>query len=694
MKGAWIMKKILGVIGLSCLAFAWSCDWLNPAKPDRNPLLRDTIQTTVTIGTQGGSVVAPGLSMTIPTGVFTSNTGITVERSPAAWAHSDIAASDIYGVSFSKIPSDSLRLHIALHTGVSADSVDGYQIFIGYASHDSAGNPDTTFIICDSVERTGDTIYGAMTVRFTSSFSKRTLSPAVLLPPAVIIGAVKYYYCKNSTGGHFRAYGHWARVTPPDALLTDLEDAWTKLEAMGFDMSKWRATKSLLWWPFRCYIYPSNVIMIGMPDNSYAYFRPNPATRNWDEIGINARYVSRANTMRVSLGHEFFHAIQSCYLNEDYYGFRWFMEASSAWFETKMGTPGWIPTTIINSPKFYKDGLEGITASDQAFHGYPHFLFVAYLASKYGDAIVPAIWKEILLQSVSSGNAAAALQQTLYTTWAVQLADVYRDFIRAFVKGQILSYTRAVSELTTEDPWTISKADILNAAPRKTTAEFPDVSARMVSLTFTEDVKDVPLNTPYTLTFSPANANFVVYLMDDVSDDRPDIATIDAAHPEFVIPSVASYAGKTVLAVMVNTAKTNSAYSGRATGTLSNKVNYLDGTWTWNITPVSDGCNEWWGEAETFTIKLNDQDGTLMMLNTQDTDPIPASSYTVTPTAVTIKAGTDEDGFVMNGTIVDENTWRADLTIHSFKTDNTTNTEIPCTSTATVLSTRVTATVP
>jgi hypothetical protein len=635
-----------------------------------------------TIDAAGGTITNHSFSFSLPAGSYASSTRVTVSRDTAPWAYSDAAVSPLYTVIMSGTPAETITIKFSVVPSINRDSLDIVKLFAGYRSSDAT--TDTSYLIIDSTITNGDTITGIFRATIKPSVAKQSKSLKVsvgvvaLLPPALIFGALKYAYNKTSSVGNFIAYGHYAFTTPPDAVLNQLEDAYAKLNDMGFDMSLWRATKNWPWWPFRCYIYPSNVIGVGMSDNEYAFFRPNWISRNLDYMAINAKYLATARQMNACLGHEFFHAIQSCYNHEDNTTYRWIMEASSAWFETKMNGSGWIPVTVNNSPHFYAEGIEGVTASDKAFHGYPMFLFLGYLSDRFGDGVVTDIWKGIIGQSKGSYCAASAIDLAL-SAHTTTLDAAFRDFANKFTKGEVRSYWKSAGELSTVPMWTITKAVIDSGKELRATADFPDFSFHLLHIGFADDISQLAANTPFTFKSESRRSDFMVSLLDEESQPRVDIATVDSAHPEFTIPDIKTYANKSIVAVMVNTVKSNAQYTGKSSRTVSNGVNYLVGKWTWTITPVTDGCRQWSSSGETFRFGQTLTNGVLSLGNIDESTSLEMTSFTLSSTGFTINAGSESDGFVINSTIVDHDTWNGDLTLTTTTFDDLGN-EVPCTS--------------
>ncbi len=561
---------VMTLIVLSMILKGSACKDTSTTPADNNPSqLKWTNLGTKTLDASGGDAEFDNIKISIPQGNLSKPTNLVFSKSTNSWINSEDAVSDIYSVKFENSSENEMEFTVKLTAKENLESLDGIALMLAYEVNDEImGNKGYNFLPIDDIQIKGNVVTATIKAKIVSSyktFMKKNVepqvSPVVLLPPALIFQVLKSYYNKTSVEGNFKVYGHYALTDPPDEMLKTLEIVRTKLGDLGFDLKRWRDTKIWPWWPFRCYIYPSNTWVIGMSNNEYAFFRPNWISRNLDYLAINAKYIKGSNTLKVNLGHEFFHAIQSTYNHEQTTAYRWIMEASSAWFETIVSDRQWTPLTYRNSTQFYKDGIEGVTAKDKANHGYPSFILLKYLSDKFDNKIISDIWKEIDTQSFDERyNAARAIAMTVENTYKKPFNEEYSNFIHDFVQGKINSFSLDNIELLTQKEWSVSKADIIGGKEFKTSVDYPDLSAQMFLVNFNADLKDLTVDAPFTMKFNPADKNAIAYILNN-DDTRTDIAVINPDKPEFVIDKVKDYAGKSIMVVIVNT-NHNTDYSG------------------------------------------------------------------------------------------------------------------------------------
>ncbi|HYF73657.1 MAG TPA: MXAN_6640 family putative metalloprotease, partial [Nocardioides sp.] len=95
------------------------------------------------------------------------------------------------------------------------------------------------------------------------------------------------------------------------------------------------------------------------------------------------------DSLRVTAAHEFFHAVQFAY---DYGEDPWLMEATATWMEEKVADDvndnrQYLPYGQLGAPASPLD-----TLNQEGFNQYGNWLFVEYLAHRFGDGVVRAIW--------------------------------------------------------------------------------------------------------------------------------------------------------------------------------------------------------------------------------------------------------------------------------------------------------------
>ena len=208
-------------------------------------------------------------------------------------------------------------------------------------------------------------------------------------------------------------------------------------------------------------------------------------------IGLNCAYCKDASansTMRVTIGHEFFHTLQYAYdpswvLTQTLGSvstytsspFAWFYDTSSAWFEGEMlGNPSYFGSLYKGTETFYQFGLETGGPAEPKKHGYGSSLFLRYLTAKYGSPKVLSIWEAIKLGGMN--NPTDAMIKSY-----IPLSSEWRAFAEPFLSGK-----------TKFTDWPVPLSEISHSFYpdmsnwEKTYSVFP-LSARKIALNFPND---------------------------------------------------------------------------------------------------------------------------------------------------------------------------------------------------------------
>ncbi|MGD0280779.1 MAG: 6-bladed beta-propeller [Dissulfurispiraceae bacterium] len=157
----------------------------------------------------------------------------------------------------------------------------------------------------------------------------------------------------------------------------------------------------------------------------------------------NSSTTSDLNNMNITLGHEFFHAIQYTYdpawsvsTAAEWTPYTWFYESSSIWLESKI-VPDYVDILFTNNASFYTTGLEAGGNCDHLCaqnHGYGASGFLRYLTNKYGDGLVLNIWNNI--KSGNSTHTVDAIKATgRVNGGVVSLSDDWSAFVQQFITG-------------------------------------------------------------------------------------------------------------------------------------------------------------------------------------------------------------------------------------------------------------------
>lgn len=177
----------------------------------------------------------------------------------------------------------------------------------------------------------------------------------------------------------------------------------------------------------------------------YGYTSPELAgARPWDDyssfVVVSAQFPGAGpnddpegkiiGALKITLAHEFFHAIQFGY---NVYAESYFQEMSSTWME-EMAYP------VVNDnyqylPLFFDDPQVGLNHDGD--HSYASFIWPKYLQEKFGEQIMNDIWYRCIYNSAYS--AVAYVLDTLGTSLGRQFAG--------FLDWNYLTGTRSASGL-------------------------------------------------------------------------------------------------------------------------------------------------------------------------------------------------------------------------------------------------------
>ncbi len=163
---------------------------------------------------------------------------------------------------------------------------------------------------------------------------------------------------------------------------------------------------------------------------------------NLNQSFCNSTDPKDLKEMKVTIGHEFFHAIQATY--DPYWAQRessfgsphyWFQEASSVWFENYMlNDPDYVSSALDSSnAKFYKNGLESGGQADPQSHGYGASRFLRYLTLKDNSRkdIIKRAWEIIFNDNPWSTQAIGRA----FSSYG-DFKDTWQDFAEKYIMGK------------------------------------------------------------------------------------------------------------------------------------------------------------------------------------------------------------------------------------------------------------------
>ena len=442
---------------------------------------------TGVIGSAGGTVTAGGLSLTAPAGAFATATTLTLLSKPAPPA----SALDTYRTSeffaLSGLP-DTINAPMTVKVDISRSGPSGGDTLV--MLQDLSGVASGPIFLPASVQ-------GNQLVATIPAVADTTTLAAFLpddRPPSEVaagsgplwkVSGVKSSGHVSSSAGNFVVYYSDASPATASALLTDLDDAYSKLGALGLDWSK-RTNK-----PIQVNLYPFTG-----PDAQKAGV--GGATlwgRQKEQLDFNSTLVTDATNRRVTAGHELFHLLQNLYDPRTLFqvaklssSWLWMLEASATWFERLMANdPKFVPSNVTSFADFLtKHGLEyppGDTGTVQD-HGYGAAMFLEHVSKQKGDSAVGDV-----IKLMAQGEGTILPQPKYLPVEALNsvVGDVgaaWLQFCRNYMAGSVYAgfpKSDKVNSLATGNRASFAK----ETDPAVTfTWDAPDLSARVYSVSF------------------------------------------------------------------------------------------------------------------------------------------------------------------------------------------------------------------
>jgi hypothetical protein len=150
----------------------------------------------------------------------------------------------------------------------------------------------------------------------------------------------------------------------------------------------------------------------------YGYTQPeSPGPQSWNDytsyIAVHNNFIgfpdnqdpegNQKGAMKVTVGHEFFHAVQCAYnVNAS----TWYMEVSSTWMEEVVFDP--VDDNWNYLPEFFSYPYKSLQTFD-GWHEYSTFLWNLYLDLNFGKALINDVWLRLRYTS----SALTCLQNAL-----------------------------------------------------------------------------------------------------------------------------------------------------------------------------------------------------------------------------------------------------------------------------------------
>ncbi len=347
---------------------------------DINDILNDEDNNTVDekaveIDAKGGTITNKDLTITIPAGAFLESANITVSVFPTNNSSQDIV-TETYSIE--GLP-DNINKPIKIELKYSGNLKEENFLVI----------QEPVFIeSLDTVVEESN--YQAATIQngsLVGEFSKMNISPNKTIGKrsynnSVLGNSIFRIFGISNQKSYVTANNHFIIIYNASKdnlgsisnLGQYLEDAYSKIESLGFSFSKRTS------WPIKVQIED-------LASNVYGYH----CTSLW---GINSYYLkfnrinlNSSTKLKTTAIHEFFHFAQYVYDSRNVYSrakFKsnqhWFNEACSVWSEELVAGSGYI-SDVRTSNTLTKpfEGLHTGSIGDATYHGYGMAAFVKYI---------------------------------------------------------------------------------------------------------------------------------------------------------------------------------------------------------------------------------------------------------------------------------------------------------------------------
>ncbi len=412
------------------------------------PADNDQLLTSSTIGTEGGTITAEELTVTIPAGSFASDRELKIYRSEDDDPFGDAAVSPLYKLG--GLPATfSQPLQVVFP---AAGKSENTLIALGETSFsNSAGGMVTGYRVLETIA-TDSTVVAVIPAAADPVDDGGAGWSAHLVQLAD-------YADKAGDGGpglnalsttHFRVYYPMGHAAHAADLGTWLESAYAQLGSWGFvygARTRW----------------PIVVMICELNRDRFGEFVPSVLGDNYGTLNFNSLLMSETTDMKVTAGHEFFHLVQALYDNRNRFSKAkgpsdryWLDEACSVWSErTWTGDPSFL------SPKA-RDGHQRLpfhhfhVPADGDYpdhHGYGMSALIQYLVNRAGANSLGYIYDYILAHG---NDPVAAITSMMADRLHEEFSYWHPLFARELIHGDLYSDVNATIAVSYQtETWNI-----------------------------------------------------------------------------------------------------------------------------------------------------------------------------------------------------------------------------------------------
>jgi len=514
-----------------------SCNKENPSEPEKQVEQQNT--NTIKFGPQGGTTIKDNIEIQVPAGTFSSEVEVKVTKSTVPIDYFSTAASEAYLIeNIPALYSQPIEISITPNSDISGDTLAAIYVPSYITSKSSV--QEVVKIIRGT--KNGNKIKFMLPNLPDNFLGKGIISADGKFSCTMWIFKGWMSYTTNTNNFQINYQNNVSQSTIIE-IGGYFESAFNKIKQMGFDYSG--RTKM----PFTVNIKKNLGIDGAFVSSNFG--------RNNDFIDINESMLSKPSELKATIGHEFFHSIQSLYCpssqvvqtgrmlaevisSNPKYSIEqlWFDEATSTWFEgVFLNDPNYVSPVFLQNSQMPLSGYGSITTDPQGY-GYGMCAFIKYITSKYGDGVIAKTYQKIKENLVTLDALSNATNFNFDATWHM--------FIRDYLSRKV--YTGLIpSQLNA----TTTRINSLVATEVSAKRNYSSASGKIYSfvMAFTPDEK-IDGNITFTvndgeMSVFKVNGNYDQYELLGIADTSITIKNIRelATNKEILIVSVSKHRG-------------------------------------------------------------------------------------------------------------------------------------------------------
>lgn len=386
-----IQGKLVKLFAILFLIAFLSCkdDPVAPIDEIAKPL------ATKTIGPDGGEVSADELTLSIPEGAFNSSAEISIYASSTEKPFKENQLTNTYKID--GLPPD-YKVPIKVSIKKNNDPLTNKSFLVIGEEFNSSGEFSYNFLESSD---SSDFVVGYLPVTDYNKGALKLKKPIDEGHFIFDIFVIQGYATYISANGHFKIFLPFANVGMAPLASNYLEEAYQKILDLGFSYDA-RTN------------WPLNITFRELKNKKGDFIDALTTTSkrgdNYGYIEFNNNLFNNPAQLHVTVGHEFFHIVQSFYDTRPYliFGgkgvsfppFHWINEAFGAWIEEKFSdVNGYVPSVRANENLFAP--LEGMYygvhygGSDPINFGYGMSAVAKYIVDTFGESTVIKIYNDI-----------------------------------------------------------------------------------------------------------------------------------------------------------------------------------------------------------------------------------------------------------------------------------------------------------